>query len=224
MWLPQDKLQSGLIPRHRHAKAYAALVVSGHYEEAGDAGRYLVTEGDILVHRAHEAHQNLIGSVGALVLNLPLPNHINLPSAFKIADPSAFLKERDLNLANAYRLLEPIEVIRALDREWPDQLARDLTSDLSMNIRAWATRNGLAAATVSRGFKRAFGVSPIRFRAEARARRALDALTTRKLTLAELTHDLGFADQPHMSRAVRALVKTSPSKWRQINSVQDQPE
>jgi AraC-like DNA-binding protein len=221
MWLPKDRLQGGFVPRHRHAQAYAALVVSGHYEEAGDAGRYFVTEGDILVHRAHEAHQNRIGVVGAVVLNLPLPIHISLPSAFRIADPDVLLKEKDLNLANAHTLLEPIEVIRSLDGDWPDQLSRELTFDPTLSIRDWAATNGLAAATVSRGFKKTFGITPIRFRAEARARRALEALLTRKTPLATLAHELDFADQPHMTRAVRSIVNTSPAQWREVNSVQE---
>lgn len=224
MWLPKDRLEHGFIPRHRHAQAYAALVLSGRYEEAGDSGRFLASAGDVLCHRSHEAHQNFITTSEAVVLNLPVPSEHCLPPAFKIADPDAFLKDKHLDMATAFQALNPIEIIRPLDRDWPDQLARELTSDPALSIQNWAAMNGLAAATVSRGFRKTFGITPIRFRAEARARRAVEALLKGNTSLASLACDLDFADQPHMTRAVRSIVNASPAKWRKVNSIQEKPE
>lgn len=44
------------LPRHRHAGAYAALVLSGGYSEAWDSGRRQVSFGEVVFHRAFEAH------------------------------------------------------------------------------------------------------------------------------------------------------------------------
>jgi hypothetical protein len=41
------------MPRHRHLQRYAAIVLSGGYVEAGDAGRMRVRAGDVLVHDEH---------------------------------------------------------------------------------------------------------------------------------------------------------------------------
>lgn len=58
-----QRLPSGLaIARHRHACAYVALVLSGGYVEAGDAGRWRVRPGDAIVHAPFEAHLDHVGS------------------------------------------------------------------------------------------------------------------------------------------------------------------
>ncbi len=44
--------------RHVHKHAYATLVLSGHYQEAGDSGRHLARPGDVVLHDALEAHRN----------------------------------------------------------------------------------------------------------------------------------------------------------------------
>ena len=45
-----------LIERHRHRDFYAAVVLSGRYEEAGAAGRLEACAGDVLVHHPFDAH------------------------------------------------------------------------------------------------------------------------------------------------------------------------
>ncbi len=66
MWL------RGKTPRHRHASAYAALVLSGGYEECGTFGRYRVRPGQVLLHRRFDSHLNRFEPSGARLLNLPL--------------------------------------------------------------------------------------------------------------------------------------------------------
>jgi quercetin dioxygenase-like cupin family protein len=41
-----------IIPRHYHWLPYAAVVLSGGYEEAGDGGRRHVRPGDVLIQPA----------------------------------------------------------------------------------------------------------------------------------------------------------------------------
>src|SRR5437764_10625734 len=60
------------LPRHRHAAPYAALVLSGGYVEAGDAGRRRMNAGDVAFHRAFEAHANVVAEGGARRLSVPL--------------------------------------------------------------------------------------------------------------------------------------------------------
>lgn len=36
--------------RHSHRYAFASLVLKGGYEESGDAGRFAVREGDVILH------------------------------------------------------------------------------------------------------------------------------------------------------------------------------
>ena len=48
--------RGAVLPRHRHDAPYAAVVLEGGYEEAGDGGRFRVRAGDVLIHGAFSAH------------------------------------------------------------------------------------------------------------------------------------------------------------------------
>lgn len=209
-----QRLAPGELPRHRHDQPYAAVVLAGGYEEAGDHGRRRVEAGDVLVHGAFEAHLNRVGR-GGEVLNLPLP-WVRLAPFGRIADPDllARLAHRDpaeaaLMLAEAFRRA-PL----APPADWMDLLAADLAEAAPPPLAEWGERHGLAPAQVSRGFRMAYGVSPQRFRWEARARAAVRALCASRTPLAELALDLGFSDQAHMTRVVAAFTGRTPGAWR----------
>lgn len=75
------------IGRHRHDRAYAALVLSGSYEESGSRGRFRVSAGDILFHGAFDAHLDRFCSNGAQILNLLVEDFSPGVSIGRIADP-----------------------------------------------------------------------------------------------------------------------------------------
>jgi AraC-like DNA-binding protein len=107
--------------------------------------------------------------------------------------------------------------------DWPDALAEALRlrADL-FRIGTWARERGLAPASVSRGFRRVFGTSPERYRAEARARLAWSRIVRTRQPLAVIACDIGFADQAHMTRGVGAVTGQPPGGWRgRVNCVQD---
>jgi AraC-like DNA-binding protein len=88
----------------------------------------------------------------------------------------------------------------------------------------WAQRHGLRREALSRGFVAAFGVTPARYRLEARTRHAVAALRATGSSIAAIALDHGFADQAHFSRAVRALTGCTPRALRDVchrKSVQD---
>jgi AraC-like DNA-binding protein len=201
------------IPRHRHERAYAAVVLSGGYEESGSFGRYRVRSGHVLLHRAFDAHVDRFESSGARILNLLL----NEPPAFAlgiVADPDtiARLAEKDFPAA-VEALHETMTSIEPQPADWPDLLASDLLDDPRLRLEAWAERHPLAAATLSRGFRTIFATSPAAFRAESRAQSALASITAGTSSLADIAALAGFADQSHMTRAVRALTGQPPGYW-----------
>jgi AraC-like DNA-binding protein len=206
--------------RHRHVHAYAAVVLSGGYLEAGEAGRRLLNPGDVAVHAPFAAHLNSVGMNGARVLNLPVAD---VADAFgTVADPDAIVRLAQSNLADAAALLQAAFTpahTQCLD--WPDQLALDLSDNAVISFAEWASLQGLAPETLSRGFFRAFGVTPKRWRYEQRARRALHAIVDGAERLASIALDLGYADQAQMTRAVTDISGSPPSAWRKVNSRQD---
>ena len=217
----EQRLSAGSLPRHRHGAGYAALVLAGGYLEAGDAGRWQTEPGDIVVHAAFEAHLDVVPSGGAAVLNVPLPAGISLPAVFRVGDFDTLVHAARTDLRAASALLVPAEARPPSLRDWPDLLARDLRAQPDLALGAWATAAGLAPATVSRGFAAAFGTTPARYRAEARARTAWRRIVLSDEPFAAIAHDCGFADQAHLTRAVSALTASTPSAWRKVKSVQD---
>lgn len=202
------------LPRHRHAEPYLAVVLAGGYVEAGDGGRWRARPGTVMVHGAHEAHRDCFDAAETVVLNLPVPAGL-APMAGMIDDIDAIARiaERDPSSAAALAATMLRPGAYRLD-DWPDLLADALVADPALALGDWAELMGLAPASVSRGFGRAYGVSPKRYRLEARTRHALHAVAGSRISLAEIAAAHGFADQAHMTRALVALTGTPPGALR----------
>ena len=205
-----------VLDRHRHSGSYLALVLSGGYEEAGDRGCLRVQAGDVLLHGPFEAHLDRYDSSGGDVLDLALPFGVTChQAAMRVPDPDAIIRtaQRDPQEAVAQVLaaMQPVE--RGVD-DWPHRLALAIERNLRLRLDAWASENQLAEATVSRGFRKVFGVSPSAYRAQQRARHATQLAVSSRTRLDDLAQRLGFTDQAHMTRAVHALTGVTPGAWR----------
>ncbi|MFJ8917815.1 helix-turn-helix transcriptional regulator [Amycolatopsis sp. NPDC102389] len=73
---------------------------------------------------------------------------------------------------------------------------------------------GVSPYRLSRAFTREMGVSLTHYRNRVRVAQALDRLEAGEPSLAALAADLGFADQAHLSRTVRAHLGHTPSALR----------
>ena len=208
------------IPRHQHAAPYAAVVLEGGYEEAGERGRYRVEAGDVLVHAAFSAHFNPAPNLPlgrrAVVLNLPLATAPAFAIAIaRLADPDALVRlaERDPAIATAYLAAHWTPGRPALD-DAPDRMAAALSNTPDLTIETWARDHGVTRETAFRWFRQAYGVAPSRYRVEARARRAWGMITGTTEALAAIAAEVGFTDQAHMTRDVKALTGKTPGAWR----------
>jgi AraC-like DNA-binding protein len=206
---------TSLLARHRHTEGYIAVVVSGAYVEAGDAGRYHLTAGSAVFHRRFEAHADQFARKGAVVLNLPLPSTLPGGPVGLLRDLDAVVRtaERD-PLAAAELVISSLAGAADAQADWPDLLAAALRRDSTLRLADWAEDAGLAAETVARGFKRAYGVSPKRYRAEVRSLQAWRMIPGSPLPLAQLAVELGFTDQAHMTRDVVSLTGWTPAALR----------
>jgi AraC-like DNA-binding protein len=215
----EDWAADRTLPRHRHLHAYAALVLTGGYEECGSRGRFRVGPGDVLLHDAFDAHLNRFRGTGAQVLNLVIESSTANFTLARVSDPDTIARtaERDAPAA-AIQLRSQLCELKSVARDWMDLLAFDLLDDPNRRLDEWAARHDLASETLSRGFAKVFGVTPATFRSEARSRRALAMITDGGAPLAAVAAETGFADQSHMSRAVRSLTGLPPFAWRRSNS------
>lgn len=207
------------IPRHVHDRPYAALVLAGSYEESGSRGRFRVGPGDVLLHDAFDAHLNRFQGGGARIFSLGMEAWSSDISIAHVVDPDDIVRvaERDPMEANLL-LLATLRCKPVVHYDWPDVLADDLIGDPGSRLDDWARKRSLAPATVSRGFHKIFGTTPAAFRLGARARRAFRMISGSNLPFATIAAATGFADQAHMSRAVRALTGAPPGAWRRSNS------
>lgn len=208
------------IPRHRHEHGYAAIVLDGGYVEIGDRGRLYLAAGDVAFHSGFEAHEDQFGSTGAEIFNLRLPSwRIPSFSVGRITDPDAVVQRAERDPAEAIASLMSALSPRAPHlSDWVDELAAALLQDQAISLTKWARSRGLAPETLSRRFRHVFGMSPSRFRTEARARRAWQSLCENEEPLACVALAMGFSDQAHMTRAVRALTGRTPGAWRTLHS------
>ena len=213
----RQTVEPGCLPRHRHAEGYVAVVLRGGYEEAGDTGRRRVGPGDVVVHRPFEAHLNRTAGTGAQVLNLPLLSQGLAPFG-RVGDLCSLVRTaaRDARAA-AEQLAEDFEPAAPTRADWPDVLAAAVLAGDETPLGDWAAALRVSPEHLSRGFRRVFGVTPSRFRWEARTRAALDDLRWSARPLAELALAHGFADQAHMTRSVRAICGRPPGAWRRSN-------
>jgi AraC-like DNA-binding protein len=203
------------IPRHRHERAYAAVVLAGSYEESGSRGRFRVSPGDVLLHDAFDAHLDRFEGSGARIFSLEIAACPADTSIAHVRDADSVVRaaERDALEAGALLLAE-IRRKPPVHYDWPDILANDLLNDPAWRLDEWARKRALAPSSVSRGFRKVFGVTPAAFRLGARARHALRMITGSGQSFAAVAATTGFADQAHMSRAIRALTGAPPGSWR----------
>jgi AraC-like DNA-binding protein len=75
---------------------------------------------------------------------------------------------------------------------------------------------GVSPYRLSRAFTRTLGVSVTRYRNRVRVGRVVDRLAAGESGLAVLAADLGFADQAHLCRTVRAHVGHTPTSLRRL--------
>lgn len=208
----------GRIAPHRHLTPYATLVLRGSYHEAGESGRWRIEPGMLVVHAAGEAHADWFGGHPAELISFELHGRV-AAGAYWVRDPdeisNSLLRE---DRAPAW----PLSSLRPVvgENDWPDLLAAELRRNSALPIGEWAAANGLRRETVSRGFARAYGVTPAAYRLGVRLKGAVDALNGGSQSLADVALQHGFADQSHMTRAFRAQIGCTPGQLR-VKSVQE---
>ena len=204
-----------VLPRHCHRESFAAVVLAGGYDEAGDTGRHRVRAGEVIFHRAFESHLDLFHRPGAEVLVIPLPPAWKGSVLGHVRDPDAIVRASETDPPEALHLLGVSvderypEVI-----DWPDALADAIRLNPSICLAAWAQDEGLHPGSISRGFMSVFGTTPAAYRRTQRARQAIEALTSTDIPLTAVALDCGFADQAHMSREVAKLAGAAPTLLR----------
>ncbi|MFC0110411.1 helix-turn-helix domain-containing protein [Kibdelosporangium aridum] len=86
-----------------------------------------------------------------------------------------------------------------------------------------AGKLGVSPYRLSRAFPRELGVSVTQYRNRVRVAKALDRIAEGERDLAGLAADLGFADQAHLSRVLKAQVGRTPGALRALLQESSRP-
>jgi AraC-like DNA-binding protein len=205
------------IGSHRHLSSYATLILAGGYREAGESGRWRVEPGMVVVHAAGEAHADWFGDRATELIDFELPSTI-VAGVYLCGDADALA--RSALEGEQWTALTALAAVSG-ESDWPDLLAAALRANPALTIGAWASEHGLKAETVSRGFGQAYGVTPARYRLGVRIKGAMASLSDGGARLADVAAVNGFADQSHMTRALKAATGATPAQLRDVKSVQD---
>ena len=232
-WIPRNqlvrfrKISPGIetlpykfsLPRHRHLRAYATVVLGGSFEESGYNGRVHATAGDVVIHPALDCHGNQLLSAGVKLIRLDWTDDRGIGGLYHLDDVDEIAKAAEKDVLEAKHLLERALREKCLPchgqkNDWPDLLLTDLAKNASTEIGMWEELNGLARETVSRGFAAAYGIAPSVLRGELRARSAWLRITRGSERLSRIAVETGFADQAHMTRWIHRITGAPPAVWR----------
>jgi AraC-like DNA-binding protein len=204
-------------PRHRHGDAYITLLLAGAFQQPSYAGRLRVQAGDIVLQPTLDCHSDHMESAGIIIVRIPWRLTTSLGGIYRGFDVEALWRtfQRDPaeamhDLDRIFSSTQPIEQVH----DWEDLVADRLTRS-SSRIERVADELAMSRETMSRGFTKAYGVPPTAYRNELRARDACLRIWSTRDRLCEIALDCGFADQPHMTRAVKHLTGSTPSVLRQ---------
>jgi AraC-like DNA-binding protein len=97
-----------------------------------------------------------------------------------------------------------------------DQVRQLLAERTELRLDDLARAAGVSAYHLSRTFRRVTGLTLSRYRTRLRLRRAMQRLAAGERDLAGLAAEQGFADQAHLTRALRAETGTTPAALRTL--------
>ena len=124
---------------------------------------------------------------------------INLLRNYSVFEP-VFRKYND-GLA-PYKLRQTIDYIHAyLDRD--------------LSLKVMAEQIGMSRSYFAVRFKQAMGISPHQYVNQQRIKQAKQLLKERKLAIAEIALECGFASQSHLNKVFRSYVGMTPKSYRE---------
>jgi AraC family transcriptional regulator len=229
------------IPPHVHEAAYLCLALTGSFRERSERTDQTVVAGSVVLHRAGETHDDLFGPETASCLNVSFapawaeraggwlasegPARYAPPPAagalarrlaleFDQCDEASELALEGLTLELlAFFARDERRAARRPPRWLPATVER-LRQEERVSLAELASTASVHPATLARIFRRFHGCSPGEYRRRWRVEQALGALRASDAPLSEIAARCGFADQSHLTRALRAAVGLAPAAYR----------
>lgn len=225
---------------HAHDTTGITLIVDGGFRETAQGREEEASALSVVVKPAGTVHADVVGPRGARTLFVEITDEASLLSEVGDLGSWRWLHagpgvEPLLGLRKALHAdsePDPEEMIFELlgevaevpaprpgDAPFWVRRAREALDTLApegIRVRDLAARLGVHPVSLTRAFRRAYGMPVSVYRKRARLRRAAAAVVGSDRNLCEIAHAAGYADQPHMCREVRQATGMAPSSLREV--------
>ena len=218
---------------HSHPTPTVALVLSGTVHEVVGGNEVCAGPGSISIKPPEVRHSDVYGRNGALILSVAVQDPCHWTAAAPSPEwswhPSLSSGEYIELLASfgtsdrlcdvTFELLA--RTTRAPVREgipprWLRLVREQLAEHPDLSLSVVAADAEVHPVYLARAFRGWYGTSPSAFRLAQRTSAAIDAALWSGRAASEVAQDVGFADQSHMARTIRAVTGHSLSQLRAL--------
>lgn len=224
---------------HEHEDGHFIVVLAGRYRSSARGADEVLGPGDVLWNPPGTHHQDRFvdGSGSFAALSLPAQQAADLAlqdggarrlfaAAQHVAqdlarhpvalDLGGLLQVEDLcRQLCAHSQVRPLPELRETrEPAWLRRCMEQLVDDCEQPLRLaeLAATAGVHPVSLSRAFRRHYGMSPGQLQRRALLNRAASRLRGGQ-AIADVAAQLGFADQSHFTRLFRAEYRCTPAAW-----------
>jgi AraC family transcriptional regulator len=213
------------LPKHIHERTVVAVPIEGSFDVMFDRHRHAVQPGTVLTEPATERHGNAFVKTGARVLVIePAPEtHEILAPCHALLDRAGAFPAGPVAMEGlVFELLAAAArqfAARSDDRRPPTWLrtARELIhSEFRRNVRVSYVAHvvGVHPMRLTRAFRTFYGTSPGSYVRRLRLEWSLEQLACSEEPLNRVALQAGYADQSHLTRAVKRSTGHTPAEYR----------
>lgn len=227
---------------HHHETTGITLVFGGHMWEKAHRTEENASSLSVVVKPPGTVHENEVGPRGAHTVAVQIfDSDVLLEGAGglgpwrwthggpgvqpllalgrAVADPTSGPQELEDMLLELLGEVSDVPAPRPGDVPFWVRRARETLDDLApegIEVQDLAARLRVHPVSLTRAFRRAYGVPVTAYRRQVRLRRAAELVTGSEASLSTIAHEAGYADQPHMSRELRSATGLTPSALRKV--------
>ena len=232
------------LPRHAHRDDAITLILHGEFAESFRGRRVECRSGGLLIKPAGASHTNAYGDRGArsLLIDAIALERDHRRVAERVYDdiryfPVGPANHAALRIAAELRILDApahlaiegllLELLAAAARARPVRLSRtdptwlqravDYLHEswkLSVRLSQLADAAEVSPTTLTRVFRRRFGLTPGAYQRRLRVEHARNELLHTNHTLSEIAFASGFTDQSHLTRVFTRAYGVTPGAYR----------